>query len=83
MISFTSAGWPLSSSVDGPVLGHLAHVNHRELQRASDLLRRQADAVFRVHRLEHVGDELFDFRRDGFNARAFLPQHRMAVFDNF
>jgi len=32
---------------------------------------------------KHFGDEPFDFRRDFFNRRAFLPQHRMAVFDNF
>ena len=61
----------------------LAHVNHRELQRLADLLRGQADAVPFVHGLKHVGDEPFDFRRDFFNPRAFLPQHRMAVFDNF
>jgi len=77
----TSAGWPSNFERGRAFLG-LAHVNHRQLQRQADLLRRQADAVVRVHRLEHAGDEPFDFRRDFFNRRAFLPQHRMAVFDN-
>jgi hypothetical protein len=35
-----------------------------------------------VHRFEHVGGKLFDFRRDLFDACAFLPKGGMAVFDN-
>jgi hypothetical protein len=35
-----------------------------------------------VHRFEHVGDKLFDLQRDLFDARTFLPERRMTVFDN-
>ena len=81
-MSSTSAGWPSSSSVEGRSVDG-AHVNHGELLGHAHLLRGEADAVVFLHRLEHVGDELFDFRRDAFNPRAFFAQHRMAVFDNF
>ena len=43
-------------------------------------LRGEADAVVFLHRLEHVGDELLDFRRDFFDACAFLAKHGRTVF---
>ena len=54
-----------------------------EVQRAPDLLRRQPDPMVRFHRLEHVRDQLFDFRRDALNFGALLPEDRVAVFNDF
>jgi hypothetical protein len=66
----------------GGAVFQVAHVQHRQLQSAADLLRREADALAGVHGGEHVSDQLLDFGRDFFDAGAFLPQHRMAVFDD-
>ena len=66
----------------GGAVFRFAHINHRKLQRPADLLGGQADTLAGVHRCQHVRDELFDFRRDFFDAGALLPQHGMAVFDN-
>jgi hypothetical protein len=35
-----------------------------------------------MHRFKHVGSKAFDFRRDFFDSRAFLPESGVAVFNN-
>ena len=68
MKSSTSAGLPLSSSVEGRSVTarKSSTVNCSALP---DLLRREADAFAGVHGFEHVRDELLDFRRDRLDAR--------------
>ena len=56
------------------------HVDHREPLADADLRRGQADAFRRVHRFEHVLDQLVQFRRVEFRdvLAAFL-EHRLPV----
>jgi hypothetical protein len=53
------------------------------LQRFSDLLGGEADAFGVIHRFEHVGDQLFDFGSDFFDASAFLAQDRVTVLNDW
>ena len=43
---------------------------------------KQLIAVVLRHRLEHIGDELFDFWRNAFNLGALLAEDGGAVFDD-
>ena len=60
-----------------------AHVNHRQLDRHSDLLRGKPDAIRGAHRLQHVVRELARAFIAVADLQTFRAEHRIAVFNDF
>ena len=67
--------------VRGDELQPLA-VHHEEAQREAHLRRGQADALRRVHRLEHVRDQFFQLRAELLDGRAHTFEHPRRVLDD-
>src|SRR5262249_27085323 len=58
------------------------NVEDSKLQSLGDLLRCQAHAVRRVHRLDHVRGQLTDSIIDLVDPFTFCPQHRVAILQD-
>src|SRR5215469_896774 len=63
------------------ILAH-AEIDHCDALRHGDLRRGQADALRRVHGLEHVSDELAQFVVEFGDGFARLRENRLGVFDD-
>src|SRR5882724_10975942 len=60
----------------------MRNIEHGELQSFADLLRREADAIGGVHRLDHVNNQRPNVIVDVLDPFAFRPQDRVAVLQN-
>src|SRR5439155_15461961 len=58
------------------------NIEHSELQRFTDLLCRQADAVRRVHGLDHVRRQLPNSIIDFLDSFTLCPQNRVAILQD-
>jgi len=61
----------------------VAHVNHRQLQRSSDLLRRETDSICVVHCFEHIRCQRANIVIDLFDLFPLRTEHRVPVDHNF
>src|SRR5438132_3747967 len=60
----------------------MRNIEHGELQSFADLLRRKADAIGGVHRLDHVSNQRPNVIVDVLDPFAFRPQDRIAVLQD-